>query len=289
MRLEGRRESTNVEDRRGKKTVAAAGGIGLGGIIVALIVMFMGGDPSQVMEQMGGTQTQTEYVDDGTDYSQVDQELMTFCKRILAGTEDVWTKEFAKMGRTYNAPKMVIFSDAVNSGCGNATSASGPFYCSADETVYLDLEFFKSMKKQIGADGDFAYAYVIAHEVGHHVQNELGILGQAHQQMAKYGRDTKQSNEISVRLELQADFFAGVWAYNDNKMFGSLEDGDIEEALNAAAKIGDDYLQKQAYGRTMPETFNHGISAQRSRWLKKGLYTGDVSQGDTFSPAYSDL
>ena len=289
MRLEGRRESTNVEDRRGKKTVAAAGGIGLGGIIIYLLVSFLGGDPSQVMEQMGGTQTQTEYVDDGTDYSQVDQELMTFCKRILAGTEDVWTKEFAKMGRTYNAPKMVIFSDAVSSGCGNATSASGPFYCSADETVYLDLEFFKSMKKQIGADGDFAYAYVIAHEVGHHVQNELGILGQAHQQMAKYGRDTKQSNEISVRLELQADFFAGVWAYNDNKMFGSLEDGDIEEALNAAAKIGDDYLQKQAYGRTMPETFNHGTSAQRSRWLKKGLYTGDVSQGDTFSPAYSDL
>ena len=145
------------------------------------------------------------------------------------------------------------------------------------------------MKSQIGADGDFAYAYVIAHEVGHHVQNQLGILGQAHQQMAKYGRDTKQSNEISVRLELQADFFAGVWAYNDNKMFGSLEDGDIEEALNAAAKIGDDYIQKQAYGRTMPETFNHGTSAQRSRWLKKGLYTGDVSQGDTFSPPYSSL
>ena len=289
MRLEGRRESTNVEDRRGKKTVAAAGGIGLGGIIIYLLISFLGGDPSAVMEQMGSTQAQTEYVDDGTDYSQVDQELMTFCKRILAGTEDVWTKEFAKMGRTYNAPKMVIFSDAVSSGCGNATSASGPFYCSADETVYLDLEFFKSMKKQIGADGDFAYAYVIAHEVGHHVQNELGILGQAHQQMAKYGRDTKQSNEISVRLELQADFFAGVWAYNDNKMFGSLEDGDIEEALNAAAKIGDDYLQKQAYGRTMPETFNHGASAPRSRWLKKGLYTGDVSQGDTFSPAYSDL
>ena len=289
MRLEGRRESTNVEDRRGKKTVAAAGGIGIGGIIIYLIISLMGGDPSAVMEQMGSTQAQTEYVDDGTDYSQVDQELMTFCKRILAGTEDVWTKEFAKMGRTYNPPKMVIFSDAVSSGCGNATSASGPFYCSADETVYLDLEFFKSMKRQIGADGDFAYAYVIAHEVGHHVQNELGILGQAHQQMAKYGRDTKQSNEISVRLELQADFFAGVWAYNDNKMFGSLEDGDIEEALNAASKIGDDYLQKQAYGRTMPETFNHGTSAQRSRWLKKGLYTGDVSQGDTFSPAYSEL
>jgi len=289
MQLEGRRESTNVEDRRGKKTVAAAGGVGVGGIIIALIIMFMGGDPSQVMEQMGNTQTQTEYVDDGKDYSQVDVELMTFCKRILAGTEDVWDREFKKMGRTYEPPKMVIFSDAVSSGCGNATSASGPFYCSADETVYLDLEFFKSMKSQIGADGDFAYAYVIAHEVGHHVQNQLGTLGQAHQQMARYGQNTKQSNEISVRLELQADFYAGVWAYNDNKMFGSLEDGDIEEALNAAAKIGDDYLQKQAYGRTMPETFNHGTSAQRSRWLKKGLTTGDISQGDTFSPAYSSL
>ena len=288
MKLEGRRESTNVEDRRGKKTVAAAGGIGLGGIIIYLIISLMGGDPNAVMEQMGTT-NQTEYVDDGTDYSEVDVELMTFCKRILAGTEDVWTKEFEKLGRTYQPPKMVIFSDAVSSGCGNATSASGPFYCSADETVYLDLEFFKSMKSQIGADGDFAYAYVIAHEVGHHVQNQLGILGQAHQQMAQYGRDTKQSNEVSVRLELQADFFAGLWAYHDNKMFGSLEDGDIEEALNAAAKIGDDYLQKQAYGRTMPETFNHGTSAQRSRWLKKGLYTGDISQGDTFSPSYSSL
>ena len=288
MKLEGRRESTNVEDRRGKKTVAAAGGIGLGGIIIYLIISLLGGDPSAVMEQVQPG-TSTEYVEDGTDYSEVDVELMTFCKRILAGTEDVWAREFQKMGRTYQPPKMVIYTDAVNSACGNATSAGGPFYCSGDETVYLDLEFFKSMKKQIGADGDFAYAYVIAHEVGHHVQNQLGILGQAHQQMAQYGRNTKQSNEVSVRLELQADFFAGVWAYNDNKMFGSLEDGDIEEALNAAAKIGDDYLQKQAYGRTMPETFNHGTSAQRSRWLKKGLSTGDVSLGDTFSPAYSQL
>ena len=287
MKLDGRRESTNVEDRRGKRTVAAAGGLGLGGIIIALIVMFMGGDPSAVTQlQQGGS---TEYVDDGQDYSQVDVELMTFCKQILAGTEDVWTQEFKKLGRTYQPPKMVIFSDAVNSGCGNATSASGPFYCSADETVYLDLEFFKSMKKQIGADGDFAYAYVIAHEVGHHVQNQLGILGQAHEQMARYGKDTQGYNQTSVRLELQADFFAGIWAHHDNKMFGSLEDGDIEEALNAASKIGDDYLQKQAYGRTMPETFNHGTSAQRSRWLKKGIATGDINQGDTFSPAYSSL
>ena len=288
MKLDGRRESINVEDRRGKRTVATAGGVGIGGIIIYLLITLLGGDPNAVMEQMN-TQTQTEYVNDGVDYSEVDVELMTFCKRILAGTEDVWTKEFEQMGRTYEPPKMVIFSDAVRSGCGNATSASGPFYCSADETVYLDLEFFKSMKSQIGADGDFAYAYVIAHEVGHHVQNQLGILGQAHQQMANYGRNTKKSNEVSVRLELQADFFAGVWAYHDNAMFGSLEDGDIEEALNAAAKIGDDYIQKQAYGRTMPETFNHGTSAQRERWLKKGLTTGDISQGDTFSPAYNSL
>ena len=287
MKLDGRRESSNVEDRRGKRTVAAAGGLGLGGIIIALIVMFMGGDPSAVMQSSQGSQT--EYVDDGQDYSEVDKELMTFCKQILAGTEDVWTQEFRKLGRTYQPPKMVIFSDAVNSGCGNATSASGPFYCSADETVYLDLEFFKSMKRQIGADGDFAYAYVIAHEVGHHVQNQLGILGQAHQQMAQYGKDTQGYNQTSVRLELQADFFAGIWAHHDNKMFGSLEDGDIEEALNAASKIGDDYLQKQAYGRTMPETFNHGTSAQRSRWLKKGIATGDINQGDTFSPSYNSL
>ena len=288
MKLEGRRESTNVEDRRGKRAVATAGGVGLGGLILYFVLKsFLGVDISPMLEQQQQGAS-TEYVDE-QDYSQVDQELMTFCKRILAGTEDVWDREFKKMGRTYQPPKMVIFSDAVNSACGNATSASGPFYCSADETVYLDLEFFKSMRRQIGADGDFAYAYVIAHEVGHHVQNQLGILGQAHQQMARYGQNTKQSNEISVRLELQADFFAGVWANNDNKLFGSLEDGDIEEALNAASKIGDDYLQKQAYGHTMPETFNHGTSAQRSRWLRKGISTGDVSLGDTFSPAYNQL
>ncbi len=275
-----------MEDRRGKKTVAAAGGIGLGGIIIYLLISLLGGDPSQVVQMQQGQQTEYTQTED---YSEVDVELMQFCKRILAGTEDVWTQEFRKMGRTYQPPKMVIFSDAVSSGCGNATSDSGPFYCSADQTVYLDLEFFKSMKRQIGADGDFAYAYVIAHEVGHHVQYLLGTLNAAHNKMAQYGKNTAGYNQTSVRLELQADFYAGVWAYHDNKMFGSLEDGDIEEALNAAAKIGDDYLQRQAYGRTMPETFNHGTSAQRSTWLKKGLRTGDVSLGDTFSPAYSAL
>ena len=289
MNLNGRRQSNNVEDRRGKGGAMKAGGLGLGGIvIVGLIWLLTGKAPdSSTLQQL--TQGNTTEYTDGKDYSQVDVELMTFCKQILAGTEDVWTAEFKKMGRTYQPPKMVIFSDAVSSGCGNATSAAGPFYCSADQTVYLDLEFFKSMRSQIGADGDFAYAYVIAHEVGHHVQNLLGTLSEAHQQMARYGQNSAGYNQISVRLELQADFYAGVWAYNDNKMFGSLEDGDIEEALNAASKIGDDYLQKQAYGRTMPETFNHGTSQQRMRWLKKGLTTGRVKDGDTFSPAYNAL
>lgn len=289
MNLNGRRQSNNVEDRRGKGGAMKAGGLGLGGIvIVGLIWLLTGKAPdSSTLQQL--TQGNTTEYTDGKDYSQVDVELMTFCKQILAGTEDVWTAEFKKMGRTYQPPKMVIFSDAVSSGCGNATSAAGPFYCSADQTVYLDLEFFKSMRSQIGADGDFAYAYVIAHEVGHHVQNLLGTLSEAHQQMARYGQNSAGYNQISVRLELQADFYAGVWAYNDNKMFGSLEDGDIEEALNAASKIGDDYLQKQAYGRTMPETFNHGTSQQRMRWLKKGLTTGRVTDGDTFSPAYNSL
>lgn len=289
MNLNGRRQSNNVEDRRGKGGAMKAGGLGLGGIvIVGLIWLLTGKAPdSSTLQQL--TQGNTTEYTDGKDYSQVDVELMTFCKQILAGTEDVWTAEFKKMGRTYQPPKMVIFSDAVSSGCGNATSAAGPFYCSADQAVYLDLEFFKSMRSQIGADGDFAYAYVIAHEVGHHVQNLLGTLGEAHQQMARYGQNSAGYNQISVRLELQADFYAGVWAYNDNKMFGSLEDGDIEEALNAASKIGDDYLQKQAYGRTMPETFNHGTSQQRMRWLKKGLTTGRVTDGDTFSPNYNSL
>ena len=289
MKLDGRRESTNVEDRRGKGGVKA-GGLGLGGIIiVGLIWLLTGKAPdSGTLQQITQGGANTEY-SDGKDYSQVDVELMQFCKQILAGTEDVWTQEFRKMGKTYIPPKMVIFSGSVSSGCGSATSDSGPFYCSADQTVYLDLEFFKSMRDQIGADGDFAYAYVIAHEVGHHVQYLLGTLEAALQQMAQYGKGTKGYNQTSVRLELQADFYAGVWAYHDNKMFGSLEDGDIEEALDAAAKIGDDYLQKQAYGKTMPETFNHGTSEQRARWLKKGLRTGDVSLGDTFTPPYTSL
>ena len=285
MRLEGRRESKNVDDRRSR--TAKTAGLGIGGLIIAgIIALFMGGDPSSVLRQMASSNMQTT---ENTEYvpTAEEQELAKFASQILAGTEDVWTAEFKKMGRTYTPPKLVLFKGSVQSGCGGATSSTGPFYCSSDQSVYLDLEFFSSMKQQLGADGDFAYAYVIAHEVGHHVQNLLGTLGEAHQLMSRVSE--KESNQISVRLELQADYYAGVWAYHDNEMFGSLEDGDIEEGLNVASKIGDDYLQKKARGYSVPDSFNHGTSAQRSRWLKKGLMTGSVKGGDTFSPAYANL
>ena len=287
MRLTGRRESSHVDDRRrsggGKKA-----GMGIGGLVVAaLVVWLMGGNPLSVLTQadLGSMITQQG----GGTYEPTAEEeaLAKFSSQILAGTEDVWAKEFKKMGKTYQPPRLVLFTGSVQSGCGGASSSMGPFYCSADQSVYIDLSFFSQMKKQLGADGDFAYAYVIAHEVGHHVQYLLGILDSAHQQMSRVSE--KESNRISVRLELQADYFAGIWAYHDNQMFNSLENGDIEEGLNVASKIGDDYLQKQAQGYTVPDAFNHGTSAQRVRWLRKGLNSGDVNGADTFSPAYSDL
>lgn len=282
MRLDGRRESTNVDDRRGKKMGA---GLGIGGaIIVGIIALLLGKDPSDAIQNLNINDTQTESAYTPT---AEEEELASFTKKILAGTEDVWTAEFRKMGKTYKAPKLVLFTDAVQSGCGGASSSSGPFYCSADQTVYIDLSFFTTMKQQFGTAGDFAYAYVIAHEVGHHVQYLLGTLGDAHEKMSRVSKT--ESNQISIRLELQADFYAGVWANRDNAMFNSLEDGDIEEGLAIAARIGDDYLQKQARGYTVPESFNHGTSAQRSRWLKKGITTGNINDGDTFSPDYSKL
>jgi predicted metalloprotease len=285
MKLQGRRESKNVDDRRGR--TAKTAGIGIGGLIIAgIIALFMGGDPSSVLQQMASSNMQTT---ENTGYvpTAEEQELAKFASQILAGTEDVWTAEFKKMGRTYQPPELVLFKGSVQSGCGGATSSSGPFYCSADQKVYIDLEFFSSMRQKLGADGDFAYAYVIAHEVGHHVQYLLGTLTEAHQLMSRVSE--KEANQISVRLELQADYYAGVWAYHDNQMFGSLEDGDIEEGLHAASVIGDDYLQKKARGYTVPESFNHGTSAQRVKWLKKGLTTGSVRGGDTFSPDYASL
>lgn len=285
MNLEGRRQSSNVDDRRGS-SVAKAGGIGLGGIIIiGIITLLFGGDPTELIQQaqqMGGAQTRTEYTP-----SAEEEALAVFSKQILAGTEDVWTKIFKANGLTYEPPRLVLYNDYVQTSTGTASASTGPFYSSADQTVYIDLSFFTSMKKQIGADGDFAYAYVIAHEVGHHVQYLLGTLQEAHSQMR--GKSQKESNQISVRLELQADFYAGVWAYHDNQMFSSLEVGDLEEGLAVASKIGDDYLQKKSYGYTVPDSFNHGTSEQRSRWLKKGFQTGDPSKGDTFSIPYNQL
>lgn len=300
MKLDGRRMSDNVSDRRGERMNMAGGGMGLlrllailpGGIktklvglaVVAAVVLATQGT-SGLSGLLGVQSPQTEQtLYQGTPE---EQELYKFSAQILAGTEDVWTELFKRMGRRYIPPKMVIYKDAVQSGCGNATSSTGPFYCSADQTVYIDLSFFMNMKRQIGADGDFAYAYVIAHEVGHHVQYLLGDLDRMHERMSAVSE--KESNRLSVRLELQADFYAGIWAYHDNRIFSSLEDGDIDEGLEAARKIGDDYLQKKARGYTVPDSFNHGTSAQRSRWLKLGAHTGDLSLGDTFSPEYDSL
>ena len=287
MRLDGRRQSSNVDDRRRMGGVVG-GALGIGGaIVVALITLLMGGDLGDVINIVGGEMGQSQLSEQSYTPSAEEENLVAFTKQILAGTEDVWSSEFRRLGRTYEAPKLVIFSGSVQSGCGGATSSTGPFYCSADQTVYIDLSFFTQMKRNIGADGDFAYAYVIAHEVGHHVQYLLGILDQAHQQMAR--SDQKTANRISVRLELQADFLAGVWANRDNAMFNSLEDGDIEEGMNTASKIGDDYLQKKAQGYSVPDSFNHGTSEQRVKWLKKGLDSGDINDGDTFSPEYYEL
>ena len=289
MRLDGRRESTNVDDRRGLSGGTKAG-LGLGGIlIVGLLTLLMGGDLGdvfQAVQQNGGLSAggqQTEQVA----FSQEEQELATFAKRILASTEDVWTAQFAQYGMEYQAPTMVLYTNATSSGCGSANASVGPFYCSADQSVYIDLSFFSSMKRQLGAGGDFAYAYVIAHEVGHHVQYLLGTLGKAHQQMSRVSKS--ESNKISVRLELQADFYAGVWGHDENNRYRSLDDGDILEAIRCAEVIGDNYLQKKNTGTVQPDSFTHGTSEQRMRWLKKGLDTGDMRQGDTFSLSDSRL
>ena len=288
MQLDGRRQSTNVDDRRGMSVGKAAGGIGLGGLIIyGLITLLMGGNIGDVLEtatQMGGTEIVSG---SGRTPTAEEEQLAVFSKQILAGTEDVWTEIFAQNGRNYIPPKLVLYNDYVQTASGTASAQMGPFYNSGDQTVYIDLSFFTTMKQQIGADGDFAYAYVIAHEVGHHVQYLLGTLQQAHQQMQRVSQ--AESNQISVRLELQADFYAGVWAHHDNKMYHSLEPGDIEEGLAVASKIGDDYLQKKARGYTTPESFNHGTSEQRSKWLMKGFNTGNPADGDTFSPRYNQL
>lgn len=290
MRLDGRRNSSNISDRRGisGRNVGIGGGI-VGVILIAAITLFQGGSLGDVVGNVAGQMLGGNVSFNGSrEPDAEDQRLYDLASKVLAGTEDVWTREFQRQGwGDYECPQMVVYSGSVNSGCGHATSQVGPFYCSADQTVYIDLDFFKDMQSSIGASGDFAYAYVIAHEVGHHVQYLLGTLSDAHQAMESMSE--RDANQMSVRLELQADFYAGVWANNDNEMFNSLEPGDIENAVNAASKIGDDYLQRKAYGREMPDSFNHGRSEQRVRWLTKGIETGNPLEGNTFDISYSAL
>lgn len=289
MRLDGRRASSNVSDRRGisGKKLGIGGGIA-GVVIMAIVTLLGGGNIGDVIGNIAGSGMLSNSTAMQRTPDAEDERLAELASKVLAGTEDVWTREFSERGwGEYECPKMVLYSGSVSSGCGHATSQVGPFYCSADQTVYIDLDFFRDMQQTIGASGDFTYAYVIAHEVGHHVQYLLGTLDRAHSRMNQLSQT--EANKISVRLELQADFYAGVWANRDNAMFGSIEPGDIENAVNAASKIGDDYLQRKATGTEQPDNFNHGRSSQRVKWLTKGINSGDPTLGDTFSPRYEDL
>jgi len=291
MNLSGRRESTNVDDRRGMSGGKMAGG-GIGAIVIACLIAWMtGGDIFQAFQSAGGLEAITGgnvgVPAEQREFTEEEQALALFSKQILASTEDVWGQVFKQMGKTYIPPRMVLYTGSVQTGCGQGNASVGPFYCSADQALYIDLSFFQSMKSQLGADGDFAYAYVIAHEVGHHVEYLMGDLDRCHQQMA--GMSQTQANKVSVRIELQADFYAGVWGYHENKTFRSLDDGDLMEAINCAKVIGDDSLNEKARGYSSPESFTHGTSAQRMRWLKLGLQTGDMNRRDTYSIPESQL
>lgn len=289
MRLSGRRESNNVEDRRGLSGGAKVGIGGIGGvIIIAIITLLSGGDLSDVVSNVVQSQLQgqvTEETNNGqAEFSPEEEEAATFSKQVLGSLEDVWTEQFKEHGMTYTYPTMVLFTGTVQTACGTGSAQMGPFYCSGDQKLYLDLSFFADMSRQfhinVNNKNSFAYAYVIAHEVGHHVEYLRGILGKAHSEMAQV--DKEEANKISVKLELLADYYAGVWAHFENEKYKSLEDGDLKEAIDAASKIGDDYLQKEAQGYACPETFTHGTSAQRMYWLKKGVETGDWN-ATTFS------
>jgi len=278
MKVEGRRTSDNIEDRRGMSKGKMAIGGGIGTIVIVIVVLLLGGDPSQVVNTLQqGTTTESGPVT-ATPEEEV---LKDFVSKVLAGTEDVWTKIFEQSNMTYQMPVLVIFRDQVQSACGYASGASGPFYCPGDQKVYLDLAFFDELKTKFGAYGDFAIAYVVAHEIGHHVQDQLGILEKVNTERSRSSQS--KSNELSVKTELQADFLAGMWAHYDEQMFNSLETGDIEEAMNAASSVGDDVLQKKYQGRVIPDAFTHGTAAQRKEWFRRGYTSGDFKQGDTFN------
>lgn len=277
MRWKGRKQSSNVEDRRGLSAKGIAGG-GIGTIVIVLVVLLLGGDPTSLIQNIQTTDQTTT-----SNYTETaeEKELAQFVSVILAETENVWHNIFADIGKQYREPQLVLFSGSVQSACGVAGSSTGPFYCPGDQKLYIDLSFYQELQTKFKAPGDFAMAYVVAHEVGHHIQNLLGTMEKVQQLRSRISQE--EYNQYSVRLELQADFYAGVWAHYTDRIEGLLEEGDLEEALNAASAVGDDRIQKQAQGYVVPESFTHGTSEQRKRWFYKGYKTGDISQGDTFN------
>ena len=287
MRLEGRRESENVEDRRGMGTGTKVGLGGIGGLIIAgLITLLMGGNIGDVLQNAGNMGIQAE--GGRTEFTEEEQQLAKFASIIEASTEDVWSQIFRENGLgEYEPPVMVLYTGQTSTACGQGNAAVGPFYCSGDQKLYLDLSFFQTMQQQLGASGDLAYAYVIAHEVGHHIEYLTGTLQKAHQRMQATSQ--ANANKYSVRLELMADFYAGVWAHYESKMFGSINDKDLMEAIKCAQVIGDDYLQKRSQGYAVPESFTHGTSEQRMKWFKLGYETGDIRRGTTFQQSDSAL
>ena len=284
MRWQSGRRSSNVEDRRGKRIPVGMKGGGIGILLLALVGMYFGIDPALIMNLGGELQQGTSTGVPAQPPTAEEQQLADFVSVVLADTEDTWNKIFQEKGGTYQEPKLVLFTGKVQSACGFAQAAMGPFYCPGDQQVYIDLAFYKDLRDQLDAPGDFAQAYVVAHEIGHHVQKLLGISDKVHQ--ARQQLSDTEYNKISVKLELQADCFAGIWANHADRMRHIVEPGDIDEALNAASHIGDDRLQKQSRGYITPDSFTHGTSAQRVRWFKTGYQFGTLESWDTFRVAY---
>jgi len=279
MKWSGRQGSDNIEDRRGMSRGKMVAGGGIGTVILLLIVLLLGGDPVKLLDslQQGSPAPESGQIAS----SPGEDSIAVFVSVVLKDTETVWGKIFEQSGNVYHQPKLVMFRDQAESACGFASAASGPFYCPGDEKVYIDLSFCDQLKTKFGAYGDFAVAYVIAHEIGHHVQNQLGILKKV--DSGRSGLSDKKANQLTVRLELQADFLAGMWAHYEQTMLNTLDPGDIDEAANAASSVGDDNLQMKYQGRVTPDAFTHGTSAQRKEWFMKGWKTGDLDKGDTFS------
>ena len=278
MQLDGERESDNVEDRRGISGGVMAGGGGLVALVIGLVVYFITGQPPAQLTDQGGGGTALQRTGVVPDKATEDR-MTQFVRKVLASTEDVWEEQFKRRGMTYRRPTLVLFAGQVDSACGRATASSGPFYCPGDQKLYIDLAFYRELETRFKAPGDFAQAYVIAHEVGHHVQRLLGTMDK----VDRRGGSKSEANALSVRLELQADFYAGVWAHHAQKTKKILEPGDLEEGFRAAQAVGDDTIQKRAQGYVVPESFTHGTAKQRMAWFKKGFQTGDMSVGDTFS------